>query len=127
MYIKDKQLMKWYAASIIISIKYKDGNQDAYPLMENVVLIQASTDDEAYEKAAKRALAYEGDADDTFCWEDRPANAVFVGIRKMIECVDSDSQPGDGTEITYSMMEVDSENALKKLIDGESVAVLYEE
>lgn len=119
--------MKWYTASIIISIKFKDGKQDAYPLMENVVLIQAATDDEAYEKASKRALAYEGDADGTFCWNDRPANAVFVGIRKIIECVDSDSQPGDGTEITYSMMEVDSEDSLKKLLDGESVAIVYEE
>lgn len=119
--------MKWYAASIIICIKYKDGNQGTYPLMENVVLIQASTDDEAYEKASKRALTYEGDADGTFCWDGRPANAVFGGIRKVIECVDSDSPPDDGTEITYSMMEVDSEDTLKKLIDGESVAIVYEE
>lgn len=119
--------MKWYAASILIGIKYKDGIQDTYPIMENVVLIQASADEEAHNKASKRALAYEGDADGTFCWDDRPANAVFVGIRKIIECVDSDSQPGDGTEITYSMMEVDSEDALKKLISGESVVIVYEE
>ncbi len=119
--------MKWYAASIIIGIKYKDGEQDTYPFIENVVLIQASSDDEAYEKASKRALAYEGDADGTFCWGDRPANAVFAGIRKVIECVDSDSQPSDGTEITYSMMEVDSEDLFQKLINGKPVPILYEE
>jgi hypothetical protein len=119
--------MKWYAASIIVFVRYKDGIQNAYPIMENVVLIQAETDDEAYKKASIRALAYEGDSDGTFCWDDRPASAVFGGIRKVVECVDSDSRPGDGTEVSYSMMEVVGENNLNKLIDGESVAVIYEE
>ena len=46
-------MKEWYAASIIMLVKFKDGNQDKYPVWENVILIKASSDDEAIKKAEK--------------------------------------------------------------------------
>lgn len=54
-------MKEWYAASIIMLVKFKDGNQDKYPVWENVVLIKASSGDEALELAEKRGREEEGE------------------------------------------------------------------
>lgn len=127
--------MTWYAAHLISYVKFVDGIQDRYPIWENVVLIQADTDDAAY-AAADRIGRGEYDGTD-FAWEGRPATWSFAGIRKMIECQNIASaatdrhdpvyRPGHGTELTYSQLQLDTAHALQKLIDGDAVAVLYEE
>jgi hypothetical protein len=118
-------MMGWYAASIVMCTRFKDGRQDKFPVWENVILIQADSDDEALEKANKRGMDDEGDSSGTYYYEDRPATLVFSGIRKIIKTQDSETRPGDGTEITYSQMEVDSEGALSRLVKGEPVTLSY--
>jgi hypothetical protein len=124
---EEEQIMTWYAASIVMYTKFKEGGQDKYPIWENVILISAESGEEALEKAKKRGQADEGDSDGTYFCEDRAATMVFGGVRKIIEAQDSQNRPDDGTEITYSQMMVDNEEALRKLVSGESVTILYEE
>ncbi len=119
--------MTWYAANSIMYTEFKDGNQDYYPIYENIILIQAQNEKEAYTKAKERAKKDEGDSSGTYLYDDRPANIVYAGIRKITKCDDSDSPPANGTEITYSELEVDSEDQLSKLINGDPVTVLYKD
>ena len=119
--------MTWYAASIIMYTGFKDGKQDKYPIWENIVLIQAEATDQALKKATKRGLEDEGDSNGTYLYEDRPAMLIFAGIRKLIETQNSGTQPSDGTEVTYSQMEVYDYESLSKLVNGEPITILYEE
>ena len=118
--------MSWYAAHIIMSIKFKDTEQEEYPTYENVILIEANSDDEALSKAEKRGKADEIKSDD-FTWNEHSAMLVFEGIRKLIDCEDPNTLPCDGTEITYSQMIVETQEELSKLACGDSTVVKYEE
>lgn len=119
--------LPWYAAHIVMSVRFKDGAQDTYPLWENIVLLEAASDEEAERKAELKGREGEGDSDGSSRWADRPATWVFAGVRKVIACEDSRDRPGDGIEITYSEMVVDDEDSLAKLVGGEPVTVRYEE
>jgi len=118
--------MAWYAASVIMFTRFKDGKQDSYPVYENIILIEAMDENEAFEKSKCRGKADEGDFEGTYCYENRPAELVFFGVRKIIACEDSDRQPADGTEVSYSEFLVSSNDALEKLIIGDSVEITYE-
>jgi hypothetical protein len=52
---------------------------------------------------------------------------TFVGIRKVIRIDPADNKLDHGTEMTYSQFEVDNEEQLHQLANGESVVVKYEE
>jgi hypothetical protein len=117
----------WYVAHIIMSVRFKDGNQDKYPVWENLVLIEAASENEAEEKAKIRAQRYEGDTQGSFTWEERPATWVFAGIRKIIRCEIPGVQPTSGMEVSYSEFEVATEEALQKLVSGDSVEITYVE
>ena len=133
--------MTWYAAHIISYVKFKDGIQDRFPLWENVVLIEADSGDKALEEAEKIGKSDYDDSDDPdnngdMTWNERPAYWVYAGIRKLIRCAPTASTevdetlptytPGFGTEVTYSEMEVSTEEDLAKLINGDPITVLYE-
>lgn len=117
--------MSWYAAHTIMYVKFKDGRQTSFPFWENIILIEADSDDAAMENAIARAKEDAGDSEGTFTWEDRPTTWCFAGVRKLVECEDSDNKPGNGTEITYLEMEVDGEESLARLVNGETVEVRY--
>jgi len=117
----------WYAANIIMYVKFKEGLQDKYPIWENIVLIEAKSEDEAYTKACKIGSQSEGDSQGTLLWDERPATWSLGGIRKIIKCDNSEERPSDGTEITYSQMEVYNEDDFIKLVKGEAVNIYYEE
>lgn len=121
----ERKLMSWYTAHAIMYVRFKEGPQDSYPFWENIILIEADSDDEAMSKATKRAQEDEGDSQGTFTWSGRPAQWHFAGIRKLIACEDPDTAPGDGTEITYLEMEVSDKASFSKLINGEPVEVRY--
>ena len=127
--------MKWYAAHIIMYVKFRVHTQNAYPIWENVVLVHAETTNEAWEKAVIFGRQEEGDSQGTFTWDEKPAMWMFGGVRKLMECERSLDQHGEngesnalgeGSEITYSQFEVESEEALTKLIQGEPVTIYYE-
>ena len=107
-----------------MEVRFKDGNQDAHPAWENIYLINAKDVEQAEAKAIALGRDSEGDSSGTFTWNDRPASWVFAGIRKIIEISNAASrvnEPEDGSEITYSTLAFDSEEALKGYASGESV------
>ncbi len=118
--------MAWYAAHAIMYVKFKDGLQDKYPCWENIILIEAKTADEAFQKAEARAREDEGDSQGTFTHQGRPASWVFAGIRRLVSCTDPLDQPTDGTEITYLEMEVEREDCFTQFLNGKLAQVLYE-
>jgi hypothetical protein len=121
--------MKWYAAHIIEYFKFRDGVQDSYPFFENVVLIEAESCEEAWDKALKFGQDNESD-DESLTWNDRPAQLVFAGVRKVI-APSSDEEPerspGHGTELTYSQMVIDKEEDFRQFLENEPTHVRIEE
>ena len=115
--------MAWYAAHLIMYVKLKDHRQDRFPVWENIVLIKADSEEEAFATAERRGRADAGDDDGGFRWGDHPAAWVFAGVRKLTLCQDSGKRPGDGTEVSYTEMEVGSVEAIEKLLGGEPVPV----
>ncbi len=117
--------MAWYAAHAIMLVNFKDGNQAKYPFWENVILVEAPTEDEAMRLADARARLDEGDSRGTLTWEGRPACWQFAGVRKLIACEDPDEQPSSGTEITYLEMEITNDATFTRFLSGEPVMVQY--
>jgi len=120
--------MAWYAASAILCVKFKDGVQDCYPVWENVYLIEAETDGEAFRLAEERAREAEGDSSGSFRWDGRPATWVFAGLRKLLT-VSHEAPPalGSGDELTFSEFELADQRALERLVAGGEVGVTYME
>lgn len=124
--------MTWYAASVLISIKPIHHANDPFLVYENIILIEARTSDEAFEKAASFAKE-EVDLDDGLRLDNMPAQRSFAGIRKLINIsnpadsdLDQDSDPPiTGTEITYSLFKVANEQDLELMAKGEPVNVEY--
>jgi hypothetical protein len=118
---------QWFAAHLILYVEFKKHRQKSYPIWENVVLIHAESEEEAFAKARKRGQEQEGDSGDDFTWDGKPAKWVFAGVRKLTTCEDAEDRPGDGTEITFTEMRVRSREAIGKLLDGVPVGVQYTE
>lgn len=114
---------QWFAAHIIMFVEYKKERQSSYPVWENVVLIHAAGEDEAFQKAEAIGRAKEGDEDGTFCWGGRDAKWVFGGVRKLTLCENPEDRPGDRTEISYIQMRVRSREHLNKLLNSDVVGV----
>lgn len=114
--------MKTYAAHLILYVRLKSASQSVYPVWENVVLITASSEDEAFAKAEALGRSEEGDEDNSFSWDREPATWVFAGVRKLVECLEP--LPNDGLEITSNQYDVQSLDAISKLVAGEPTLIL---
>ena len=105
--------MRWFGAHAIFVTRYRRGSQTAFPVTENVYLIEAHSPRDAQRKALKIALADNVD-DKSLTLNDRPARQEFLGFRKVVEISNpfprpqSTEKPRHGTEITYSFFEVTS-------------------
>lgn len=124
--------MTWFAASIIVTMRPIEKSSEPILVYENVVLIEAADSDEAWSKATVYATASIV-ADESLTVNEKPAVEKFVGIRKLINIsnpspldLDKDA-PVNGTEVTYSVFEVASEEDLAKLAAGDDVAIRYVE
>jgi hypothetical protein len=115
--------MNWYAAHAVMYVKFRNGQQDKYPLWENILLIAAGSDEEAMTKATMRAKQDEGDSEGTFTWEGRAAEWCFGGVRKLVSCEAADAQPTDGVEITYLELDVNDQGDFERFLKGEAVMV----
>jgi hypothetical protein len=113
----------WYAAHILMYVKRKNKPRGKIPVWENIVLIKADSEESAFAKAQERGKQDEGDDDGTFRWDGEPAAWAFAGVRKLTLCEDPERRPGDGSEVSYSEMEVGSEQALWSLLEGKPIAV----
>lgn len=126
--------MPWYAAHVVLYHELREGPQEEYPVMENVYLVHAVNEDEAFAKAERRGHSACVE-DESLTVEGRPARLVFGGVRKLISCATPTESSGpstaeaieDGVEATYSFLRVSSRKELDDLIKGEPVQVLYEE
>ena len=114
--------MSWFTAHILLRVERKSQPQNRFRLWENIVRLQAKTEEEAFVKAERRGRE-EGDDDGSFRWGGQPARWVFAGVRKLTLCQDSDKRPRDGTEVSFNELEVGSEEAIGKLLAGQPVSV----
>lgn len=115
----------WYAAHILMYVGHKEKSVTKVPLWENIVLIKADSEEEAFAKAQARGEKDAGDDDGTFHWGGSPAEWIFAGVRKLTLCDDPEKRPGDGTEISYLEMEVASEREIRRLLEGKPGAVTF--
>ncbi len=122
--------MAWYTISLLFSCRLKCESQEVYPVYENFTLFEAMSRKQAIEKAEHYAKEY-AQIEDDLTLDDKPAYWKFEGIRKAIEIRDyfSDEldlqKPGNGTEVSYSYYEVDSENQIQDMAKGEAVFLRY--
>ncbi len=114
--------MTWYAAHIILYFKLRNRKQRRFRVWENIVLIRAHDSEEAFAKAEERGREEAVD-DESLTWGGYPARVIFAGVRKLTLCEDRAARPSDGTEITYIEMDLQSEAAIRKLVEAEPVAV----
>ena len=122
----------WYCAHAIFYFEFKYEEQDSYLVHENVYLIQAEDEFSAMGKATEIAKENEDlSEDDHLELNEKPVRYIFSGIRKLITVSNYDKKNEDviesGVEATYSELEVDDLNQVKKLSEGSFVEVLYRE
>lgn len=122
--------MPWYSASAIFFFEYKEGKQDEYLVWENVYLLEANSDQEAWKKAEKYAKQYEGDSSGTLTLNGRPVTQKYGGIRKIVSVSNSiNIEEGvlEGAEVTFNKFVVKDRKSLDDLISGKPVKIVYEE
>jgi hypothetical protein len=107
-----------------MTVKLKDDDQDRYPAWENIVLISAKSDREAFQKAEAYGRREEGDEDGGFRWGGKPATWVFAGVRKLTECATLGDHVEDETEVSCNELELDSEAAIHRLVAGRPTRVV---
>ena len=122
----------WYCAHAIFYFEFKYEEQDSYLVHENVYLIQAVDESSAMGKAIEIAKENEDLSEDNHLeLNEKPVRYLFSGIRKLITVSNYDKENEDiiesGVEATYSELEVDNLNQVKKLSKGSFVEVLYRE
>jgi|SRR6266851_683697 len=122
-----EQSMSWFAAHIIMSVKLKSKQQRRFPVWENIVLVEADSEERAFQKAERRGRLDEGDDDGTFTWGGQPATWIFAGVRKLTACENFDLPPKDGTEISFLEFELDSKEAVRKLAQSGQVRMRLNE
>jgi hypothetical protein len=117
----------WFAAHVAMYVELEARSQRTYPAWENIVLVEADSEDEAFAKAERKGRESAGDDGGTFTWGGIPAKWVFGGVRKLTRCEDEHERPGDGTEVTYVQLQLGSEKNLRKWIESEKVSVTLDE
>ncbi len=119
--------MRWFAAHIVMVVELKETEQDHFPAWENIILLEAASEAEAFRKAEELGRDDEGDDDGTFRWGKQAARWVFAGIRKLTECAQSGDRPEDGDEITYLEFEFRTRNDVKRFVSGKPAPALINE
>jgi hypothetical protein len=125
--------MTLFAANIIIWLKIKtekglDENVDGpCHLWERVLLVRADDPDEALHKASEFGLNDATANSDGLMDEGKPAELVFMGVRKLreVEAPAAGVAQNELTEVSASEMEVASRADLVNLARGNPVVVRY--
>lgn len=133
--------MPWYAAHVVILFEFRDGQQDYYPIEENILLIEAADDQAGWREAERRGELYALD-DPSERWNERPVRRRFAGVRRLVECVvgpvpddedrpelpyfgDPPERPSHGLEVTYSFYRIESKEDFDLFVDDESADITY--
>ena len=120
----------YYCAHAIFYFKVEQ--QESFLIYENIYLIEAGDEDAAMVKAQTIARDNEDlNEDGHLELNEKPAQMLFAGIRKIVAVADysGSAEPAlsCGVELTYSIMEVDTESEVEMLAKGDSVNILYRE
>jgi hypothetical protein len=113
--------MRWFAAHIVMMVEIKGRKQESFPVWENIVLIRAASEEEAYQQAEDLGRKDEGDEDGAFRWGQVPATWVFAGVRKLTECSLFGDRPEAGDEISYTELQFTSKSSVKRFVEGKAV------
>jgi hypothetical protein len=118
--------MPWYAAHIVMGVKFKSGIQNKYPVWENIYLIEGRDETEALHKAKLIGVGDQGDSEGSFRWDDVPSTWVFLGVRKIVSISNKESgaEPCDGSEITYNTLEFKNKASLDKFMSCDVTSAL---
>lgn len=126
----------WYAAHAVFVFELIRGRQNTFTIMENVLLVRASSRADALKLATVIAKRNEGH-DPSLTVDGKRARQKFHGIRKLVACAadpfDSSSRDGQvravrsGTEATYLTYRVVGRTALRRLLSGKESKVVIEE
>ncbi|MBV9124494.1 MAG: DUF4288 domain-containing protein, partial [Planctomycetes bacterium] len=81
-------MSEWFAAHLVMYVQLKEPSPGPVTVWENIVLIKAQSEGEAFEKAQRRGHEEAGDEEGTFRWDGKPARWVFAGVRKLTTCED---------------------------------------
>lgn len=117
--------MTWYAAHIVMLVRFKGSRQRRVPAWENVVLLEAADDEEAIAKAEAIGQAESLQGDGSARWGGRPFVWEFAGVRRVCSCAVMGKQPASGDEITYSELEFESRAAAQRYANGRPVTVRH--
>lgn len=124
--------MTWYAATIISVVRVRAGGQKTYPVWEDVCLVEAASDDEAFQKAESLGKSREIN-DRTTMLDGIPARVLYFGVRKVGRIINpfpespDEFPPKHGSEISFSKYTLVSAKDLDLMVQGKSVPVIYEE
>lgn len=119
--------MTWYAAHIVMQIAV-NGRKDVVA-WENIILVQASTVEEAYDKADEIGREGEGDSNGTLELEGAPARMLYRGTRRLVTIsspTGTEDIPSNECEVSYLQLKLESEEALQKFMEGDGPAQLVE-
>jgi hypothetical protein len=125
--IEEETRETWYAAHVLLYVELLDGAQDHYTVWENIYLISAQSDAEAFDRAeALGRLEEKADEDSGHTADGRPARFRYAGIRRLAECIDFENGPEDGREVTYIEYTVRRKKALDMLLATQACPVVIE-
>ena len=121
--------MKWYAAHLLVLVKTPNSVQEEFHLWENIVLVGATSSDEAWAKAdalGKNRYAVPLEKSD-ITLDGQKACHEFCGIRRLVQVDNYEKRPGDGSEITYLRLEVSSQKDVQRLLDNEPITLIFDD
>ncbi len=114
----------WYAAHILMLIKFQDGRQDIHPVWEQIHIIEADTSDNAYEEADRIGALHEESDSDAHTYGGRPVRWKYGGVRRLAECVEFfDTAPESGNEVAYLSYFLENESDLDKMLNNQSARI----
>jgi hypothetical protein len=123
--------MPWFAAHVVTYFRWTRGPQPRITAWENVHLLEAPDAGTARAMAEALGRALEQHEDETLHEVDatgpHPARQCFAGVRKVVAVAheSADGQLRSGDELTYAEYVLADEAALRRLAEGDAVALTY--
>jgi hypothetical protein len=118
--------VSWYAAHVVMRIRYREPHPGPLYVMENIVLVEAANPQDSKGVAEAHGRQDANPDDMSFRCDDRPAFWEYAGVRVVVSCDDAEERPGTGSEVTYMEYRVESDAALQELLSGKPTTVEFE-
>jgi hypothetical protein len=110
--------MHWWAAHIVTLVRF-EGTKRKQIVFENILLVKARNDDEAWAKAEALGPYQDGPSE----WNGESTVWEFVGVRKVVTTLCDGRIPRHGDEVSFTELRLDSLDAVKRFAAGKSVRV----